>query len=106
MDAQSGRTTAIIAYITLVGALIAITMNAEPRNAFARFHARQSFGIHLGFLGFALFLSRWFSWYAWYTLYLVYLGLLVYGLLGAVKGKEKPVPFLGPYFQKWFTFIP
>jgi len=90
----------------MVGALIAITMNVEPKNGFARFHVRQAFGLHLCFLGFALFLSVWFNPYAWYGLYICYIALWFYGFLGALKGEKKLVPLVGAYFQKWFTFIP
>ena len=102
---KEGKTTAIIAYLTLVGALIAITMNLEPKNVFARFHTRQAFGLHLFFLGFALFLSQWFNEYAWYGLYVSYLVLWGYGFIGALQDKKQEVPLVGPYFQKWFTFI-
>lgn len=102
---KEGRTTAIIAYMTIVGALIAITMNLEPGHSFARFHTRQAFGLHLTFLGIALFLSVWFNKYAWYGLYLGYIVYWFYGFLGALANKENAVPVLGPYFQKWFTFI-
>ncbi|WP_422079896.1 hypothetical protein [Ulvibacterium sp.] len=105
-ETNEGKTTAIVAYLTMVGALIAITMNVEPKNSFARFHTRQAFGLHLCFLGFALFLSVWFNPYAWYGLYISYLALWFYGFLGALKGEEKTIPILGLYFQKWFTFIP
>ena len=105
-EPNNGKTTALIAYLTMVGALIAMTMNAEPKDSFARYHTRQAFGIHLIFLGFAIFLSTWFNWYLWYAMYLVYLGSIVFGLFGAWKGLEKPLPIFGPYFQKWFTFIP
>ena len=101
----AGKTTAIVAYFTMVGALIAITMNLEPKHRFARFHTRQAFGLHLTFIGFALFLSVWFNEYAWIGLYVAYLALWFYGFLGALGGKEVSVPVLGDYFQKWFTFI-
>lgn len=104
-NTEKGRTTAIIAYFTMVGALIAITMNMEPKNDFARFHTRQAFGLHLFFLGFALFLSQWFNAYAWYGLYISYLILWGYGFIGAISGKKQIVPLVGEYFQKWFTFI-
>lgn len=103
--APAGKTTAIIAYFTIVGALIAITMNLEPKHAFARFHTRQAFGLHLLFLGVALFLSVWFNQYAWYGLYIGYMVCWFYGFLGALAGREQSVPVVGPYFQKWFTFI-
>ena len=100
-----GRTTAIIAYLTMIGAFIAITMNAEPKHEFARFHTRQAFGLHLFFLGFAIFLSQWFNEYAWYGLYISYIVLWGYGFIGALQNKKQSVPLLGSYFQKWFTFI-
>lgn len=102
---NTGKTTALVAYFTIVGALIAITMNMEPKNEFARFHTRQAFGLHIIFLGCALFLSQWFNNWAWYGLYAFYLVLWGYGFIGAINNKEQEVPILGSYFQKWFTFI-
>ena len=104
-DVTNGKTTAIVAYLTMAGALIALTMNMGPKNGFARFHTRQAFGLHLFFLGFALFLSQWFNEYAWYGLYICYLVLWGYGFIGALQGKKQAVPLVGAYFQKWFTFI-
>lgn len=104
-DIKEGKTTAIVAYLTMVGALIAISMNSDPKNAFARFHTRQAFGLHLVFLGFAIFLSNWYNEYAWYGLYVFYIVLWFYGFLGALNNKKQEVPVFGPYFQKWFTFI-
>ena len=102
---KEGRTTAIVAYFTILGALIALSMNAEPKNEFARFHIRQAFGLHIFFLGFALFLSQWFNEYAWIGLYICYIVLWGYGFIGALSEKKQSVPVLGPLFQKWFTFI-
>ncbi|WP_276392486.1 hypothetical protein [Eudoraea chungangensis] len=100
-----GKTTAIIAYFTLIGAIIAISMNSEPKHAFARFHARQAFGLHIVFLGFALFLSQWFHFYVWIGLYIFYFILWLYGFVGALGNQKNKVPILGDYFQTWFTFI-
>ncbi len=102
---KQGKTTAIVAYITMVGALIAITMNLEHKYEFARFHTRQAFGLHLVFLGFAIFLSVSFNKYAWYALYIFYTVLWFYGFISALNNTQRPVPLLGRYFQKWFTFI-
>lgn len=104
-NTQEGKTTAIVAYFTLLGAIIAITMNNEPKYEFARFHIRQAFGLHIIFLGCALFLSYAFNQYAFYGLYVFYIVMWIYGFLGALSGKKQSVPVLGPYFQKWFTFI-
>lgn len=103
---SEARTIAIVAYLTIVGSLIAMSMNAEPRHDFGRFHTRQAFGLHLTFLGFALFLSVWFNEYAWVGLYVGYFALWLYGFLGALQGLKREVPLLGKSFQKWFKFIP
>jgi uncharacterized membrane protein len=100
-----GKTTAIVAYLTIIGAIIALFMNTEPKHRFARIHTRQAFGLHLMFHGFAIFSSVWFNEYALYGLYLCYIVLWVYGFIGALSNKEQIVPIVGPYFQKWFTFI-
>ena len=100
-----GKTTAIIAYFTIIGSLIAITMNMVPKNEFARFHTRQAFGLHLVLMGCALFLSQWFNFYVWVGLYIFYFALWLYGLLGALNNKKQMIPFLGTSFQQWFTFI-
>jgi len=99
------KTTAIIAYFTIIGSLIAITMNMEPKNEFARFHTRQAFGLHLVFMGCALFLSQWFNFFVWVGLYIFYFALWLYGLLGALNNKKQSVPILGTSFQQWFSFI-
>jgi len=103
---EPGRKAAIISYITLVGALIAITMNMEPKDPFARFHIRQAFGIHLLFHILAIGFS--YSGILGLSLgaYLLYLVLWGYGFLQALGGKMGQLPLLGAYFQKWFTFIP
>ncbi|WP_313788458.1 hypothetical protein [Flagellimonas pacifica] len=81
-------------------------MNIEPKNAFARFHIRQAFGIHLLYHSFAFFLNYSGVNSGWIVLYAVYFLCWVYGLLGAIGQKKQLLPVLGPYFQKWFTFIP
>ena len=54
-ETTPGKTTAIVAYFTLIGSLIALSMNNDPKHEFARFHTRQAFGLHIMFLGLALF---------------------------------------------------
>jgi len=105
MKTPEGKTTAVVAYITIVGAIIAIFMNSEPKHEFARFHIRQAFGIHLLFHGLAIFFSTTGLDYAWAVLYLVFFGIWLYTMIGAIQNQKKELPVLGGYFQKWFTFI-
>ncbi len=103
---EQGKITASIAYLTLVGTLIGITMNIEPKNDFARFHLRQAFGVHLFYFVFAIMNNLWGNIYGFYGIWLAYIVLCAYGFLGAINKKYNSVPILGPYFQKWFQFIP
>ena len=102
---KAGKTTAIIAHFTLVGCLIAITMNLEPKNAFARFYIKQTFGLHILFHALVLFLNYTPITYAWEILFVLFFALWIFSFYGLLKNKEKLIPFLGPFFQKWFTFI-
>lgn len=105
-ETNPGKTTAIVAYITIVGCLIAITMNMEPKNAFARFHTRQAFGIHVLFHALAILLTYSGIVYLALPIYIFYFVLWIFGFLQVLNDKMKPLPVLGEYFQKWFTFIP
>ncbi|QWX85399.1 hypothetical protein H0I23_07090 [Cellulophaga sp. HaHaR_3_176] len=105
MEKIEGKNTAIIAYLTMLGALIALSFNNEPQHDFARFHTRQAFGLHLIFFAFAILISQWGGEYAFYGLYIFYVVLWGYGFTGAITGKKQEMPIVGPFFQKWFTFI-
>lgn len=49
---ESGKNTAIISYILIVGVLIAMSINSDKKNKFASFHIRQSLGLSLTFVCF------------------------------------------------------
>lgn len=104
-EVTTGKTTALVAYFTIIGSLIAIFMNLEPKNAFARFHIRQAFGIHLLFHAVAIVLTFTGIAFASLGLYLAYLLLWGFGFIQAMNGNKKEIPVVGSYFQKWFTFI-
>jgi hypothetical protein len=47
------KNTAIIAYLTIIGSVIAIFMNQEEnKSEFASFHIRQALGLFILFFGF------------------------------------------------------
>lgn len=98
-----GKTIAIISYITIFGLLIAFLMNNDKKNSFASYHLRQSLG--LGLTGLALSVVNIIPILGWLVSILgsIFLIILwVIGLMGALNGKEKPVPFLGEKYQEWF----
>ncbi len=92
---EEGKTMAILSYVTLIGWVIALVMNSEKKNSFAKWHMRQSL-----LLGLAFFLT-WIPFLGW-ILALVLLVLWVMGLISAINGQEKEVPVLGKYAQEWF----
>ncbi len=101
-----GKSTAIIAYITVIGLIIAFVQNSEKKNTFANFHIRQSLGLMC--TGFALGLVNIIPILGWIVSVfgmIVLLILWISGLLNALNGKESPVPILGNLYNKWFSGI-
>lgn len=99
---EQGKTTAIISYLTILGSIIAIFMNLEPKNSFAGFHIRQAFGINITFYILAYFIGYFDSWMISGAFYVFIVVLWFYGFIGAIQGEMKIAPLLGDSFQKWF----
>ncbi len=101
---DNGKTIGIVAYLTLIGWIIALVMHSSNKTEFGAFHIRQMLGIFVvsvllyfvaGFLGISII-----SW-------IVQIAVFVYwllGFIGAVQGEMKLVP-LGAQFQDWFKGI-
>lgn len=99
------RTISIIAYLTLVGWIVAVVLN-NPRSELASFHIRQSLGIFA--LTAAIGMVGWIPILGWLIALLGGLGaalLWILGILGAIREEQKPVPFLGEQFQEWFQAL-
>lgn len=103
--AKDGRTTAVVAYITIIGTIIAYFMNLDTKNPFASFHIRQAFGIHITFYLLGVLVGMFNSWLISSAFYIFVFILWGYGLFTAIKGEQRPVPLLGEYFQNWFSTI-
>lgn len=102
---NNGKNIAVIAYITLIGWIIALVMHNSNKTELGAFHIRQMLGLII--VGFALsMLARvigigMISW-------IVQIGMLVLwvlGLIGAIQGEKKLIPVLGEQFQQWFKGI-
>ncbi|NUY79325.1 hypothetical protein HUK80_00340 [Flavobacterium sp. MAH-1] len=98
---EKGKTAAITSYILLIGALIALSMNAEEKNPFAAFHIRQSLGLSLLFISLGLLVSPFDNWMITAPMYFFVAILWTYGLVTALKGEMIPVPIFGKFFQKF-----
>jgi len=102
---KQGKNAAIVAYLTIIGTIIAFYMNQENKNKFTNFHIRQGFGINISFYLMGAFVTMFDSWIISSAFYIFILVLWSYGLITALREEQKATPILGPYFQKWFIFI-
>ncbi|HVU16274.1 MAG TPA: hypothetical protein VHD32_05095 [Candidatus Didemnitutus sp.] len=105
--AGEDKTVAIIAYITLIGFIIAIIMHGNKKTQLGSYHLRQALGLLLtGFVVcFPLVIPLLNIAYL-FLMPFIGLGmfvLVILGLISAVNGQMKPVPLVGPLYQKWFA---
>ncbi|APG59671.1 hypothetical protein [Christiangramia salexigens] len=100
-----GKTTAIVAYITIIGTIIAYFINLEPKDSFASFHIRQAFGIHITFYLIGAIMGLFDSGLIIGGFYIFFIVLWAYGLINAIQGETREVPLLGHLYQKWFSTI-
>ncbi len=104
------KTVAIVAYLTLIGFIIALILNANrtgDNKRFNAFHLRQSLGVFIiiiilnicaGIITSILPIFSFISTIIW----IASLIMLVFGLIGAVNGEEKLIPIVGEPIQKAF----
>ena len=102
---DNGKTVAIVAYLTLIGWIVAFIMHNNNKTDLGAFHIRQMLGIIivgilLNIIGFSSGISIVF----WICRILAIV-LWALGILGALNGEKKPVPVLGDQFQQWFKGI-
>ncbi|WP_339703517.1 hypothetical protein [uncultured Marixanthomonas sp.] len=102
---DNGKTIAIIAYITLIGWIIALVMHNNNKTALGAYHIRQMLGIMLLGLALSLLGSLLDIYILSVILNIGVLVLWVLGLIAAIQGEKKPVPLLGEQFQQWFAGI-
>ena len=89
------KTVAILSYITLFGFIAAIVIHSNKKTQLGAFHLRQSLGL---FLTTFLIIIPILGW----LLAIFILVMWIMGLISAIKGEMKPVPLVGPLYQKWF----
>ena len=97
---ESGKTPAVVAYLTIIGTVIAIFMNDEKKDAFASFHIRQALGIFLLFFALGYFVGYFDSWSATMAFWVFIFVLWLYGFFSALQGHARPVPLIGEFIQK------
>ena len=100
------KTIAIVAYLTIIGLVVALVLNNEKRDLFAKYHIRQSLGLVLTSLALSLInVIPILGWIVSMIGAFVLLYMWVMGLLNAINGREKPVPILGEKYEEWLKSV-
>ncbi len=102
---EEGKTLAVVSYLTIVGSVIAIIMNNEHKNEFTSFHNRQGLGLCLLWMVIGYFVSQFDSMQISLAFWVSMGALLFLGVMTAVNGSMKPIPFIGPIFQNLFKVL-
>lgn len=104
------RTMGIVAYMTLIGWVIALVQNNEKTGAeksFTAFHLRQMLGLML--LAFCSWILQMLlgavpviGWLLYVALSLGLFAVWVVAVIGAMNGEKREVPYIGPVIQGMF----
>ncbi|PKR80624.1 hypothetical protein CW751_09650 [Brumimicrobium salinarum] len=112
-------TVGVVAYITLIGFIIALVLNNDKKGedkAFGAFHLRQALGLMLTgivvmvalmivitiFMFISISFGGLFATILYPVLYLGMLALLIIGIINAANGQKKELPVIGPMISKIF----
>ena len=93
--ATEDKTVAIVSYLTLLGFIAAIVIHSNKKTQLGAFHLRQALGLFLTAILMVIPLLN-------ILIGLCLLVLWIMGFISAIQGQMKPVPLLGPLYQKWF----
>jgi len=109
---MNNKNLAIVSYITIIGWLVAYFSykNQHEKDAYLSYHLEQGLGLAI----FSIFISiiagllisvipAWSAVFSLLTL--VPLILLVLGIINALHEVSKPVPLIGTFFEKKFSFL-
>jgi uncharacterized membrane protein len=98
------KTVAILAYLTIIGFIVAIFMYQNQKTQLGAFHLRQVLGIVVTSLAGAVCgVVPILGWIVWFFVVIGLFVLWLLGLLSAIRGDMRPVPLLGEHYQRWFA---
>ena len=109
--AKEDTTVALLAYLTIIGFVVAIVLHSSKKTALGAFHLRQTLGL------FITALVIWIpcmiiSMIPVVNLAMVFLGpavmiglfvVWIMGFIAAINGQQKLMPVVGVHYQKWFA---
>lgn len=98
------NTVAVVAYITLIGFIIALIMHSNNKTKLGAFHLREMLGLII--FGVGLWIINFIPFIGFILYYIGGIGLFVLWLLGLINAANremKTLPLIGDLFQKWFA---
>lgn len=106
---MNNKTLSMVAYITLIGWLIAYLKGKDKADDLLKYHLKQALGLAIV----SILLSIVLNVIAHIVPGLSFLGLLgwvivilwIMGIINAANMAKKPVPLIGRMFEHKFTFI-
>lgn len=107
-DKSSNKTVGILSYLTLIGLILAFVLNkGENKSDFSSFHLRQGLGLTVisflsGILAFVLGLIPFLKGMSSLIYSVISIAVFIFiimGLIAAIKGEKKEVPFIGALIQ-------
>lgn len=93
---MDGKTKAIVAHIFFIGWIITFVINMGDKDEITSYYLRQTLVLHL------IMIVGWIP-VLGNILALAALVFLVISLLSAIQNEKKELPFIGKYFQEWFS---
>lgn len=104
--AADDKTVAIVAYLTLIGFLVAIIVHMNKKTKLGAYHLRQMLGFILTCVAAVIceVVLLFIPILGWLAIIVMWLALAVFwvmGLISAIKGQMKPMPVVGRLYQKW-----
>lgn len=112
---DEGKTVAVIAYLTLIGFIIALVQHSANKTRLGAYHLRQVVGFMVTSTCLAMFLwlfllpsmfesgdFKYFSFVLLISWGFIFISLVM-SFINALNGKEVPAPFFGKFYEKWFV---
>src|SRR6266566_4781234 len=98
----SETASGVVAYITIIPAIIFLVMEPYNRSSFIRFHAWQSifFGITVAIVHFVLGVIPILGWILLLPVGLAFLILWIFVMIKASKGERYKIPFIGNFAEQ------
>lgn len=107
---MNSKTISILAYVTIIGWLVAFFAEKDQRDDLSRYHLKQGFGLFVVTTLFGVVLKIIGMIAPSLVMMLSLVGiiffiLMIVGIINAANEVKKPLPLIGNFFINQFSFI-